>query len=961
MEKYMSKNYAAYEEAAKKKWFFLKPIVEAEEDLYELQWDQVRDSKGKFEFPRRYPAFSVTMSDGKRRKIRSWHKISEGDIVVLNRNANIAMGAEMGRANGRVSNIKKGFYDSKIWQVYTDDVPGQYEVDAVSCFFSNYWLRDGCGIHEYRHSDDDFVSDGITKVILACNTLANISYMGFNTVREAKKLLNSRQTLNADRFLKRDFIDGRRENLGCGDEFRYYRNSFGYDGYRIAKYSDENKYYGKINKVYNADKECMERDDSECDNEYKRKGYYYTFNLIGCYPGWREKCDALSIWKQLNGKSGIRYDGNGRVTVTRGDDEIASKIKDDNEFGEFYNELIFRSAFSILIRGGFVNLLEAGLSANPPIGGFIDDLCKFAEDIGSVFCLEVLEKYRHSDENIVNVNEAKAAQETEEEKAKKLSRTQNIVKNVRIAVEKVNEINVKGKNFCSTGLTSDDMTAVLTCLNHSGGTYTDDLELTTDYLIVDTENFSQKQKKMYTSAWKWRLDGKIRTPRIISLKSFYELCVIPSGFASYRNELPSDDDATKVCSIDDLLPQPKGYSSMDEINILNDITRIQRETKEQLGEYGKKVYTDDMLDKIEKIDFTNKSFCMPYSTSRQPYVMRFVEARGGLKREAISSKTDYLIVDDLDDSITTHREYDLGREYQESGKNVKLKIISFLQFCDLCGIGTDSPIVPDPVEMQNKDEKKSAPVTPTPESAPISEEPTCDEPSDEEETEPAPEPAAEPAPEAEAPCDPESSMIPADAEGEPLSASGMSFTEALGTEWFVVTPAGKKFRKQCIVFPDGRRCEFNTQYDHTPEDVVVIGGDGKYFGMIGRPDFSGAPVTEYDTDSRVRFVFRKDPTEEDVRKMSRRLTSLSNRDASMKRYISENVGDEDVFVDIVNDYIERELIACALVNNRFASEKLRSKARYEASDSKKLDVLVFWNYLKEINGSGRNILVRRKV
>ena len=74
MEKYMSKNYAAYEEAAKKKWFFLKPIVEAEEDLYELQWDQIRDSKGKFEFPRRYPAFSVTMSDGKRRKIRSDRK-----------------------------------------------------------------------------------------------------------------------------------------------------------------------------------------------------------------------------------------------------------------------------------------------------------------------------------------------------------------------------------------------------------------------------------------------------------------------------------------------------------------------------------------------------------------------------------------------------------------------------------------------------------------------------------------------------------------------------------------------------------------------------------------------------------------------------------------------------------------------------------------------------------------------
>lgn len=355
----------------------------------------------------------------------------------------------------------------------------------------------------------------------------------------------------------------------------------------------------------------------------------------------------------------------------------------------------------------------------------------------------------------------------------------------------------------------------------------------------------------------------------------------------------------------------------------------------------------DKFDQIDRIEIKHKMFQMAHCDNS--IIGKYIMMNGGVcdYYDISYQYTDYLVPHELPDC----RGYRKALGLREDGENKSLKIISFLQFCDLCGIGTDSPIVPDPVEMQNKDEKKSVPVTLTPESAPISEEPTYDEPSAEEETEPAPEPAAEPAPKAEAPCGPESSMIPADAEGEPLSASGMSFTEALGTEWFVVTPAGKKFRKQCIVFPDGRRCEFNTHYDHTPEDVVVIGGDGKYFGMIGSPDFSGAPVTEYDTDGRVRFVFRKDPTEEDVRKMEERLISLSDCDASMKRYISERVGDEDVVADIVNDTIETVFIECAIIRNRRQTEKeLRFKAYTEVTKDKHFNVRMFEQYLNEVNG-----------
>ena len=61
------------------------------------------------------------------------------------------------------------------------------------------------------------------------------------------------------------------------------------------------------------------------------------------------------------------------------------------------NELVFRSALSMLIRGGCVNLLKAALAVEMPIKGFYQKLIAFADEIGSTSCAVLLKSadYEH--------------------------------------------------------------------------------------------------------------------------------------------------------------------------------------------------------------------------------------------------------------------------------------------------------------------------------------------------------------------------------------------------------------------------------------------------------------------------------------------------------------------------------------------------------------------------------------
>lgn len=995
MEKYMSKNYMSYKESALKDWY----LVHTRDDM--------KDPEGM-------RLVKISFGNGKTYTYESafWREVSEDDVVVMRNNYIGENGSEeMGRFKGRVTedetdaNVQKEIKDTvvsgEIWHDYKVAIPGDDEcgpevwskynyiagsdIMDIMCRMCNNMIAVSPVYYDFG-AELTIVEDTITDVILYSNVLAFRDWFDVDIVKGAERQLSEPCRLCTDIF------DTKFTNM-----LRMIQSNRMNAFYKRDALSEAIDTWDGHDDNYTND--FKEYEDDYYDGEDEDEAYHRFF-FAGCYPGWRDQLQSLSIWDKL-GEHGeyIDFDIDEGVTIIKGNKEVAALFREDKEFCDFYNELVYRSAISLLIRGGFVNLLKALLSAKPPIDGFIDKLCDFAKKLDSTYCLDVLEKYKSGDENglktdlatteaekFVYSELAKITPDDKRELFRKILTGWHVA-----AVEKVDKIDFNGKLFCMPGR---NPLMIRNCVSSRGGTYTYELRSSADYVIVDTDTLSNYHN--CHKAWEWKFDGRTEWIRIISLKQFYEMCGVtppestgdikprtemtiseffekrlPELLVEARREELTDSDyrSNRLTNLigripylkqgdsiivdseenyEPFLPDPKEYTQKQINSIVRSITNYKAKYIEELKNVDSSeiLNNKDKFDQIDRIEIKHKMFQMAHCDNS--IIGKYIMMNGGVcdYYDISYQYTDYLVLHELPDC----RGYRKALGLRENGKNKSLKIISFLQFCDLCGIGTDSPIVPDPVETQNKDEKKSAPVTPTPESAPISEEPTCEEPSAEEETKPAPEPVAEPAPKAEAPCGPKSSMTPADAEGEPLSASGMSFTEALGTEWFVVTPAGKKFRKQCIVFPDGRRCEFNTQYDHTPEDVVVIGGDGKYFGMIGSPDFSGAPVTEYDTDGRVRFVFRKDPTEEDVRKMSRRLTSLSDSDASMKRYISERVGDEDVVADVVNDNIEIELIACALVNNRFASEKLRSKASSETHDDKNCGLRMVGDYLDEVNG-----------
>ena len=74
--------------------------------------------------------------------------------------------------------------------------------------------------------------------------------------------------------------------------------------------------------------------------------------------------------------------------------DLEKLINENKDFACFYNELIFRSALSLIIRGGFVNLLRAALGVHMPIGSFYEKLMAFSKEIGSTHCFELLDEHK---------------------------------------------------------------------------------------------------------------------------------------------------------------------------------------------------------------------------------------------------------------------------------------------------------------------------------------------------------------------------------------------------------------------------------------------------------------------------------------------------------------------------------------------------------------------------------------
>ena len=118
--------------------------------------------------------------------------------------------------------------------------------------------------------------------------------------------------------------------------------------------------------------------------------------FTGFYPGWEEDLLGCSFWSSDEYKElKIDAEWNDEKTVyylyfTNGSKKRADYFSTCEEFLSFTNEVVFRSALSILIRGGFTNLLKAALSVEMPIKGFYQKLIAFADEIGSTECSKLL-------------------------------------------------------------------------------------------------------------------------------------------------------------------------------------------------------------------------------------------------------------------------------------------------------------------------------------------------------------------------------------------------------------------------------------------------------------------------------------------------------------------------------------------------------------------------------------------
>ena len=117
-------------------------------------------------------------------------------------------------------------------------------------------------------------------------------------------------------------------------------------------------------------------------------------NFSGFYPGWKDDFKKMSFFAECNAldpSNGFNEENNLLIYEFDGGSEVQHIFKENSEFQSFYHKHIVRSALSLLIRGGFTNLLEAALSVKiPGVDEFYEHLARFAYDIGSIPCLEII-------------------------------------------------------------------------------------------------------------------------------------------------------------------------------------------------------------------------------------------------------------------------------------------------------------------------------------------------------------------------------------------------------------------------------------------------------------------------------------------------------------------------------------------------------------------------------------------
>ena len=149
-------------------------------------------------------------------------------------------------------------------------------------------------------------------------------------------------------------------------------------------------------------KACLEKPKFLCSELFGERmeerfnmssGPVLSFEFSGYYPNWEKKLPKVSMDEEMVNvqKLCICEDA---IRFERASANLEGFIREQKEFAEFYNELIFHSALAILIRGGFVNLLDAALRVHMPIEMFYGTLIELAQETGSTYCLAVLESHK---------------------------------------------------------------------------------------------------------------------------------------------------------------------------------------------------------------------------------------------------------------------------------------------------------------------------------------------------------------------------------------------------------------------------------------------------------------------------------------------------------------------------------------------------------------------------------------
>lgn len=290
---------------------------------------------------------SVRFEDGKEYKYLGTGKVNKGDPVLIDFGgaSSYMMGnvsaTESGITIKRTHALKPLFAfstnpDKTELKANSKGVKDLVEVgDAASCFSSSFGAA----------TEDEFrVVDFLATGVL--NAITVIAYPGLSTpdsIREAKEFLAKEKPVPGLVFSK-PFTDA------------YYGTYM--SGLRHAESSE--------------------------------------VALTGLYPGWDEELLSCAFWNSDEYKDlKIDTEWDDRKMVyylyfLNGSKKREKYFSSCEEFRAFTNELVFRSALSVLIRGGFVNLLKAALSVEMPIKGFYKKLIAFAYEIGSTECSALL-------------------------------------------------------------------------------------------------------------------------------------------------------------------------------------------------------------------------------------------------------------------------------------------------------------------------------------------------------------------------------------------------------------------------------------------------------------------------------------------------------------------------------------------------------------------------------------------